>query len=160
MKRSLLSVGLGLLVAFVGSGIGFGGGAGVGYAAPQKAASGVEAAVLKLEQDWVEALVKADTPKLEQLYADTLVYTHSSGAVDDKAKYLANLKAGGTKYLSIDRDDIKVSLYGDTAIVTCHALIKLKASGVDRTVDARMIHVYAKLKGRWQMVAHQTTKLG
>ena len=122
--------------------------------------SPVEKAVLQLEQDWVNALVKADAAKLETLYADTLVYTHSSGAVDDKAKYIANLKAGGTKYLSIDRDSVKVNTYGDSAIVTCHAVIKLLTNGENRTVDARMIHVYAKIKGRWQMVAHQTTKLG
>ena len=122
--------------------------------------SPVEKAVLQLEQDWVNALVKADAAKLETLYADTLVYTHSSGSVDDKAKYIANLKAGGTKYLSIDRDSVKVNTYGDSAIVTCHAVIKLVANGENRTVDARMIHVYAKIKGRWQMVAHQTTKLG
>ena len=122
--------------------------------------SPVEKAVLQLEQDWVNALVKADAAKLETLYADTLVYTHSSGSVDDKAKYIANLKAGGTKYLSIDRDNIKVNTYGDSAIVTCHAVIKLLTNGENRTVDARMIHVYAKIKGRWQMVAHQTTKLG
>ena len=126
-------------------------------AAPQKA---LEQAVLKLEQEWVDALVNADAAKLEQLYAETLVYTHSSGAVDDKAKYIANIKAGGTKYLSINREGVKVNLYGDTAIVTCHALIKLKANGEDRTVDARMIHVYVKQKGRWQLAAHQTTKLG
>ena len=122
--------------------------------------SPVEKAVLQLEQDWVNALVKADAAKLETLYADTLVYTHSSGSVDDKAKYIANVKAGGTKYLSIDRDNIKVNTYGDSAIVTCHAVIKLSVNGENRTVDARMIHVYAKIKGRWQMVAHQTTKLG
>jgi ketosteroid isomerase-like protein len=87
--------------------------------------SPVEKAVLQLEQDWVNALVKADAAKLETLYADTLVYTHSSGSVDDKAKYIANLKAGGTKYLSIDRDSVKVNTYGDSAIVTCHAVIKL-----------------------------------
>jgi uncharacterized protein (TIGR02246 family) len=128
--------------------------------AQQKSASGVEGAVLKLEQEWVDALVKADASKLETLYADTLVYTHSSGAVDDKAKYIANLKAGGTKYLSIDRENIKVNVYGDSAVVTCHAVIKLATNGENRTVDAQMIHVYAKLKGRWQMVAHQTTRRG
>ena len=69
-------------------------------------ASATEQAVLQLEKDWVDALVKADTAKLETLYADTLVYTHSSGSVDDKAKYIANMKVGTTKYVSIDREDI------------------------------------------------------
>ncbi len=123
-------------------------------------APAVEQAVLQLEKDWVDALVKADTAKLETLYADTLVYTHSSGSVDDKAKYIANMKAGTTKYISIDREDIKANVYGNSAIVTCKATIKLKSNGEDRTIIARMIHVYAKLKGRWQMVAHQTTRLG
>jgi len=118
-----------------------------------------EQAILKLEQEWVTALVKADTAALDKLYAPTLVYTHSSGQVDDKAKYIANIKAGGTKYESIDRDDVKVTAYGDTAIVTCHALIKLTNKSGPATVNARMIHVYAKQGGRWQLVAHQTTKL-
>ncbi len=126
---------------------------------PQKG-GGVEQAVLKLEQEWVDALLKADAVKLALLCADTLVYTHSSGAVDDKAKYLASIKSGATKYLAFDRDDIKVNVYGDAAVVTCHVLIKLKANGEDRTVNGRMIRVYARQKGRWQMVAHQTTKLG
>lgn len=128
--------------------------------AQPKPADGVEAAVLKLEQEWVDALVKADAAKLETLYADTLVYTHSSGSVDDKTKYIANLKAGGAKYQSWDRDSIKVNVYGDSAVVTCHVIIKLVTNGENRTIDARLIHVYAKVKGRWQMVAHQTTKLG
>ena len=122
-------------------------------------APATEQAVLQLEKDWVDALVKADTAKLETLYADTLVYTHSSAAVDDKAKYLANMKTGATKYVSIDREDIKANVYTNSAVVTCKATIKLKSNGEDRTVIARMIHVYAKVKGRWQMVAHQTTKL-
>ena len=123
-------------------------------------APATEQAVLQLEKDWVEALVKADTAKLETLYADTLVYTHSSGSVDDKAKYIANMKVGTTKYVSIDREDIKANVYGNSAVVTCKATIKLKTNGEDRTIIARMIHVYAKVKNRWQMVAHQTTKIG
>lgn len=119
----------------------------------------IEQAVLQLEKDWVDALVKADTAKLEELYADTLVYTHSSAQVDDKAKYIANMKTGATKYVSIDREDIKANAYGNSAVVTCKATIKLKVSGEDRLVIARMIHVYVKIQQRWQMVAHQTTKL-
>ena len=120
----------------------------------------IEQAVLQLEKDWVDALIKADTAKLEELYANTLVYTHSSGSVDDKAKYIATIKSGATKYISYDREDIKANVYGNSAVVTCKVTIKLKTNGEDRTVIARMIHVYAKVRQRWQMVAHQTTKLG
>jgi ketosteroid isomerase-like protein len=122
--------------------------------------SAVEQAVLKAEQSWVDSLLKSDTAALDALYAETLVYTHSSGSVDDKAKYIAAIKSGATKYLSIDREEVKVNVYGAAAVVTCKVMMKLTANGENRTVNARMIHVYAKQKGRWQMVAHQTTRLG
>jgi hypothetical protein len=114
-----------------------------------------EQAVLKLEEQWVAALVKADTAALEKLYADDLVYTHSSGAVDTKAKYIDSLKTGKTKYESLDRDDIKVRMYGTTAIVTCHAIFKVN----NNTINLRYVHIYVKEKGAWKMVMHQATRL-
>jgi ketosteroid isomerase-like protein len=38
-----------------------------------------EQTILKLEQEWVEALTKADAAALERLYSEGLTYTHSSG---------------------------------------------------------------------------------
>ena len=128
--------------------------------APRQTRAAVEQAILQLEKDWVDALIKADTAKLEELYADTLVYTHSSGQVDDKAKYIANLKAGGTKYLAIDRSEIKANVYGNSVVVTCKAAIKLVSGGQERAFDARVIHVYVKQPEQWRMVAHQTTRIG
>ncbi len=114
-----------------------------------------EQAVLKLEEQWVTALVKADTAVLEKLYADDLVYTHSSGAVDTKATYIDSLKTGKTKYESLNRDDIKVKLYGATALVTCHAIVKVN----NNTINLRYVHIYVKEKGAWRMVMHQATRL-
>ncbi|MFN0123228.1 MAG: nuclear transport factor 2 family protein [Blastocatellia bacterium] len=117
------------------------------------------AAVLQMEQGWVDALVKADTAALETIYADTLVYTHSSGAVDSKASYLASLKSGATKYHSLDREEIKVDSYGRAAVVTCKTKIKLTSNGENREFWVRMIHVYVRDNETWKMVAHQTTRL-
>ena len=128
--------------------------------ASAQTAKAVEQTVLQLEKEWVEALLKSDAAKLEEMYADALVYTHSNGTVDDKSKYLVSIKSGSTKYIAIERTDIKVNVYDDAAIVTCQALMKIRASGEDRTINARMIHVYVKQKGRWLFVAHQTTRLG
>ena len=119
------------------------------------AQNAAEQAILKLEQQWVDALVKADTVALEKLYTDDLIYTHSSGTVDTKASYIDSLKTGKAKYESVERDDIKVRFYGDTAIVTCRSVIKVN----NNTIPARYIHVYVKQKGAWRMAAHQTTRL-
>ncbi|MGH9768371.1 MAG: nuclear transport factor 2 family protein, partial [Blastocatellia bacterium] len=106
MKRTLLSVVVLASVSFVA------------FAQEKKASNPVEQAVLKLEQQWEDALLKSDVAALEKLYDDSLVYTHSSGSVDNKSVYVGNIKSGVTKYQSMKRDDIKVSVYGNTALVT------------------------------------------
>ncbi|MDX2042132.1 MAG: nuclear transport factor 2 family protein [Acidobacteriota bacterium] len=117
----------------------------------------VEQEILKLEQQWETALVKADVATLEKLYHDKLIYTHSNASIDDKASYNAKIKSGASKYISIKRDDIKVTVIGDTAIVTCHWLVHSFGGGKENHTDARYVHVYVKEKGEWKMAAHQST---
>ncbi len=117
----------------------------------------VEQEILKLEQQWEDALVKADVAALEKLYHEKLIYTHSNAAVDDKTSYNAKIKSGASKYVSIKRDDIKVTVIGDTAIVTAHWLVQAVSGGNKVNTDARYIHIYVKEKGGWKMAAHQST---
>lgn len=119
----------------------------------------IEQAILKLEQEWEDALVKSDVAALDKIYADTLIYTHSSGAVDGKAAYVGNIKSGATKYESMKRDEIKVSVYDDTALVTCHWEVHVTSRGNKIDTNARYLHVYVKQKDGWKMVAHQATRI-
>ncbi len=119
------------------------------------AQSPAEQAVLKLEQQWTDALVKADLAALDRIYHEDLVYTHSSGVVDTKATYIDSIKTGKTKYESFDRSEVRVRFHGDAALVTCRSVIKVNGN----TLTVRYIHVYVKQKGAWKMVAHQATRL-
>jgi ketosteroid isomerase-like protein len=121
--------------------------------------SKIEQAVIKLEAEWVDALVKADGAALEKLYSDNLTYTHSSGTTDTKAEYITNLKAGKTKYESLVREDAKVRVFGNTAIHTSKTNIKLISNGQPSAFAVKMIHVWVKEGSGWRMVAHQTTRL-
>jgi uncharacterized protein (TIGR02246 family) len=119
----------------------------------------VDQEILKLEQEWQDALLKGDADALEKLYADGLVYTHSNASVDDKASYNTKIKTGASKYQSLKRDDIKVSVFGDTAIVTCRWQVVSVGGGKTHNTNARYIHVYVKQKGKWLMAAHQSTPI-
>ena len=99
----------------------------------------VEQAVLKLESEWVEALIKADAAALEKLYSDNLTYTHSSGSTDTKAEYITNLKAGKTKYESLVREDVKVRVLGKTALHTSKTNIKLISNGQPSSFAVKML---------------------
>ncbi len=130
-----------------------------GFTQEKKSSNGVEQSVLKLEQQWEDALIKSDVAALEKIYDDSLIYTHSSGGVDNKSVYVGNIKSGATKYESMKRDDIKVNVYGNTALVTCHWEVHVLARGNKIDTNARYIHVYVKQKDGWKMVAHQATRI-
>ena len=129
------------------------------FAQEKKASNSVEQAALKLEQQWEDALLKSDVAALDKLYDESMVYTHSSGAVDNKSTYIGNIKSGATKYESMKRDDIKVSVYGNTALVTCHWEVHVLNRENKIDTNARYLHVYVKQKDGWKMVAHQATRI-
>jgi uncharacterized protein (TIGR02246 family) len=111
--------------------------------------------ILKLEDQWTEALVKADTAFLDRLYTDDIVYTHTNGSVNTKTQFLDSIKAGKAKYIAVERSDVKVQAYGDTAIVTARAVIKVNTV----TLPSRMVHVFVRQNGEWRMAAYQSTRL-
>jgi ketosteroid isomerase-like protein len=119
----------------------------------------VEAAVLSAEMSWEKALTNADASALQTLYDDTLVYTHSNGKVDTKSSYISAIKSGATKYLSMKRDDIKVSIYGQAAVVSCHWEVHISSSGNKVDMNARYLHVYTRNKDGWKLVAHESTRI-
>jgi ketosteroid isomerase-like protein len=116
-------------------------------------------AVLRVEQEWQQALIAADVKALDRIYVETMIYTHSNGSVDDKASYIAKLKSGESVYKSMTRDDIKVQIFGDAAIVTCHWRVSSVSGTTVNNTNARYLHFYTKQKGQWRMVAHQATRI-
>ena len=84
-----------------------------------RAQSGHVAKVLiALENVWVEALVQADTAKLEAILVDTYVDTDEGGHQSDKSGTLAVLTSGDLKFKTIKLSNMKVYTYGDAGIVT------------------------------------------
>jgi ketosteroid isomerase-like protein len=124
-----------------------------------KTLGSVEQGVLKVEMQWEQALTNGNASLLNNLYDDTLVYTHSNGKVDSKASYIDAIKSGATKYESMKRDDIKVSVYGETAVVTCHWEVHISSKGNKIDMNARYLHVYVRHKDGWRLVAHESTRI-
>lgn len=122
------------------------------------AASGEED-VRKAEAAWAKAVMAKDEPKLNQMLAEGLVYTHSTGSVDTKDQYLSKLKSGAQKYDGLQSSDMSVHMYGNTAVV--NAKIRMTGSTNGTPFDNKLLytHTWVKQSGHWQLVAHQTTKM-
>lgn len=112
-----------------------------------------------LDREWAAATTKADTAELNRLLSDDLTYTHSTGQTQNKAEFIASVSRREIQYHSIDVESSSARVYGDIAVVVSHLRIELTSGGRNFTLHAGFLDVWAKKNGRWQMVAHQATKL-
>ncbi len=115
--------------------------------------------VVAADQAWAKAIMKMDYPALEKLLGEELVYTHSTGIIDTKRQYIDSLKSGLQKYNSVEHIEPKVQVHGNTAVLTSGLKMDTTTKGAQQVASFRVIHVWVKRGGSWQLVAHQTTRL-
>jgi ketosteroid isomerase-like protein len=114
---------------------------------------GTEKAVAALEQQWLQSQKTNNPDLVAPLIADKYVLTGDDGKVMNKAESLADAKA--TKYDSIEYEDVKVTVFGDTAIATGGSKAKgTDASGKSMDNHVRWTDTWVKMPGgKWQCVA-------
>jgi ketosteroid isomerase-like protein len=119
--------------------------------------SGTEKAVAALEEQWLQSQ-KTNNPELTApLLADKFVDTSSDGKVMGKAEFLATQKS--IKWSSAENTDVKVMVFGNTAIATGTEKWKgTDASGQALDENERWTDTWVKMpSGKWQCVAsHQS----
>ena len=122
--------------------------------------SKIEQQILQLEKEGREAAVKNDVEANNRLLADNWMNTNANGTVTTKAKLMELIKSGLFKISSIEDDDVMVRIYGDSAVVTGRATSKrIGQDGAVVTGQVRFTRVYAKIDGRWQVIAAQSTPI-
>lgn len=119
----------------------------------------VEQALIKLEREWAEALVKADTATLDRLMADDWSMTTWDGQIRTKAQSIEEVKSGVVKFEAANVDNLKVRTFGDVAVVTLGQTEQGKNKGKDSSGRFRYTDVWVKRNGRWQAVATHGTKV-
>jgi len=106
-----------------------------------------EQAVLKLTQEWLDAETNVDRAALNRIIADDFLGTGPMGTMVSKTDVIP--REGVNHGLNISGQDLKVRVFGDTAIVTGRGLPK----GPPERPELRMTVVFIKRADRWQMVA-------
>ncbi len=120
---------------------------------------GIEKAVAALEQQWLQSQKTNNPDLIAPLLADKSVFTGDDGKVMNKAESLADAKA--TKYDSIEYEDVKVTVFGDTAIATGGSKAKgTDASGKPLDNHLRWTDTWVKMpSGKWQCVASHVSTI-
>ena len=130
--------------------------------APMVGAAGsadVKQEVMVRMREYSAALTKHDLAALEKIWADDYTFTNGRGQFLTKKERLDNIRTGATQFDSIGRDDETIHVFGDTAVVTSRVQLKVIYSGKESSGPYRSINVWAKMQGRWQLVANQITPI-
>ena len=118
-----------------------------------------EQELLKLEQEWTNADLKADWATMDRILAEDYVLTDRDGEVSTKAQCEAFMRSGEDKILTFVMDDLKVRVYGDAAVVTLRTMIKETYKGEEISDVCRITNTWIKKAGRWQCVATHSSRI-
>lgn len=122
------------------------------------AQSKAEREVLKLNKEYEEAIARRDASVHERLFAHDDTYTPDNGNIMGREEHMNFTKKGGLVIESLRSEDVRVSVYDHTVIVTGLFVTTGRLRGKESTERRiRYIRVYIKRGGRWQIVAEQRT---
>jgi hypothetical protein len=113
---------------------------------------GAEKELLQLEKDFVEATLKHDREFYDRILADDWINIHEDGSVGTKQGDAAHK----SEYDTAAFDDIKVRVYGDSAVAVGRYSVGWTEGGRRSAISGRFTDVWMKRNGRWQIVSSQT----
>jgi len=121
-------------------------------------AQDVQEQLKKMEMDRAAAVVKADVATLDKTTSDDYVLINMNGRMSSKADMIEAFKSGSSKLTSEELSDLKVRVYGNTAVITGKADVKGTLGGTDATGQILFTRVWVKKDGRWQSTSLQQTR--
>ena len=129
--------------------------------APLSASTDPElAAAARADDARVAATIAADRGRLGSIFSDDLVYTHSSGHVDNKASYLESITSGRLRYLSIEYERRTfTSAAPGIALMAGRCHIKSSEKGKPADNYLAFLAVWRIEDGAWRFLAWQSCHL-
>ena len=125
----------------------------------QKASEKLEKELIKLQNEWGEARIRGDVAFLEKLYANEFRVIGINGSEISRAADIDNFVSGVLKPQIIKHEQVKVSAFGNVAILTGIEKLKGTYKGNPGEFEVRFTSIYVHRDGRWQLLLHQGTEI-
>lgn len=118
----------------------------------------MESELMKLEQEFSNAIVSNDPKAIEPFLAVDWVIIDPDGSVIDKTRFLGVIASGALTHEAMDSEDFRVRVYGDTAVVTALTRTRGKFMGQAFSTQERATDIFVKHGGQWRCVISQVTR--
>ena len=118
----------------------------------------MEAELLNLEKQFTAAIVKNDAEAIGRFVTDDWIIINADGGIIDRERFLGVITSGALTHEMMEPDDIRVRVYGDSAVVTALTRTKGKFMEQEFSTEERTTDVFVKLDGRWRCVLSQLTR--
>ena len=120
----------------------------------------VEAELLRIQREMIDTSLRGDKSAFERYTADTYIETDFTGAVTTRARILDNfLTPPASMKPTLEIQDVKVHVYGDTAVMSSRGNYRAEANGQKITNSFRTTDVWLRHDGRWQLIASHGSQI-
>ncbi len=115
--------------------------------------------IRKLDEERIQAQIRADAAALDRIYADDFIGIGPSGTVRTKPQVLADFTSHELRFQSITTDDVRIRVYGNTVVETGRSTMVGQDKGKVVPRENRFTRVWVRRQGRWRLVANHYSTL-
>ena len=120
----------------------------------------VEQAILQLERETMEAIKNKDATALSRILAEDFILRNPAGTDLNKTEFLKLVQAIPARILSVRGENLKVNVYGQTAVLTGAQRSTTQGdNGKEETSAAAFTDIFIKRQGRWLLVLAYSVEL-
>ena len=107
--------------------------------------------ILRLERETMDAIRAKDAKALERILTSDFVY-RTPGAELSRAEFMQNVASLPGRILSVEGSELRVSVYGDTAVLTGVQRSRVRTDdGAEHRSTVAFTDVFVKQRGRWRL---------
>jgi ketosteroid isomerase-like protein len=120
---------------------------------------GSEEQVLAATRAWDRAMIGNDAGEIGRYMADDWIIVGTDGRIGDKAGFLGLVGSGALTHDVMTSEDIRVRIYGDTAVVTARGVSGGRYQGQPFREVERASCVFVRQQGEWRCVLTHLSRL-
>ena len=122
--------------------------------------SHVETEVEQAANAWMLAAAQRDVAALERVLAPEFSMVTNRGSEIDRRQWLDNmLHRVGANFSPPDFLDVRIRVYGDTAVMTSRNFLNTTFDGKDWSGHLALTDVWVRREGHWQLVRRHASNL-